>query len=94
MATDRTPPNKRIKRAENSATEWKMKSIERREENERQNLKIKKLESKIKKNAELVSIISKQNEELTALKIELQKAKQKISNQKIKIEEIKKKARL
>jgi chromosome segregation ATPase len=31
MATDKTPAHKRISRAENSATEWKMKAIERRE---------------------------------------------------------------
>lgn len=31
MATDKTPAHKRISRAENSAAEWKMKAIERRE---------------------------------------------------------------
>lgn len=31
MATDKTPVHKRISRAENSAAEWKMKAIERRE---------------------------------------------------------------
>lgn len=31
MATDKTPEHKRISRAENSAAEWKMKAIERRE---------------------------------------------------------------
>jgi predicted nucleic acid-binding Zn-ribbon protein len=31
MATDKTPIRQRITRAENSATEWKMKAIERRE---------------------------------------------------------------
>lgn len=31
MATDKTPAHKRISRAENSATDWKMKAIERRE---------------------------------------------------------------
>lgn len=31
MATDKTPAHQRIARAENSATEWKMKAIERRE---------------------------------------------------------------
>ena len=31
MATDKTPVHKRISRAENSSTEWKMKAIERRE---------------------------------------------------------------
>ena len=34
MATDKTPDRMRISRAENSATEWKMKAIERREANE------------------------------------------------------------
>jgi len=31
MATDKTPPHKRISRAEDSAAQWKMKAIERRE---------------------------------------------------------------
>lgn len=31
MATEKTPPRKRISRAENSAAKWKMKAIERRE---------------------------------------------------------------
>jgi chromosome segregation ATPase len=31
MATDKTPVHKRISRAENSASHWKMKAIERRE---------------------------------------------------------------
>lgn len=31
MATDKTPAHQRISRAENSASEWKMKAIERRE---------------------------------------------------------------
>jgi chromosome segregation ATPase len=31
MATEKTPPHKRISRAEDSATQWKVKAIERRE---------------------------------------------------------------
>lgn len=31
MATDKTPPHKRISRAEKSSANWKMKAIERRE---------------------------------------------------------------
>ena len=31
MATEKTPPHKRISRAEHSAAQWKMKAIERRE---------------------------------------------------------------
>ena len=34
MATDKTPAHLRISRAENSAAEWKMKAIERREATE------------------------------------------------------------
>jgi chromosome segregation ATPase len=34
MATDKTPAHKRISRAENSSTHWKMKAIERREKSE------------------------------------------------------------
>lgn len=54
MATDKTPMHKRISRAENSAIQWKMKAIERREITER--LK-EQLEIEVKniqaKNAEL-----------------------------------------
>lgn len=54
MATDKTPIHKRISRAENSAAQWKMKAIERREAAER--LK-EQLEAEVKnmqiKNAEL-----------------------------------------
>ena len=33
MATDKTPTHKRIKRAETGRDDWKMKALERREEN-------------------------------------------------------------
>jgi len=94
MATERTPPNKRIKRAEDSAADWKMKSIERREEIERLNLKIKDLESKIEKSGEFANIISEQNKQLKALERDLHKAQQKISNQQVEIGGLKKKAHL
>jgi len=94
MATDRTPPNKRIARAESSAAEWKMKSIERREEIERLNLKIKDLESKIEKYGELANIISEQNKKFAGLEHELQKANQRIGDQQAEIENFKKKGRL
>ena len=40
MATEKTPPYKRIKRAEEARTNWKVKASERREENERLKLEL------------------------------------------------------
>jgi uncharacterized protein YlxW (UPF0749 family) len=51
MATDRTPTQKRIKRAEEGRDDWKVKATFRREENE----KLKKdLEKKEKSLSELI----------------------------------------
>lgn len=64
MATDRTPLRKRIERAEKSAIEWKIKAIERREENERLDLTIKDMRAKIEKFDELINNLSQQVESL------------------------------
>jgi len=50
MATEKTPAHKRISRAESSATQWKVKAIERREENEalREQLKTTQENAKVK----------------------------------------------
>lgn len=87
MATDKTPPHKRIERAEQSAANWKMKSIERREEAERLNLKIKGLEEKI---AKTENKIIEQNTQMESLKHDLQQAQLTISKQHGEIEELKK----
>jgi len=54
MATEKTPDHKRISRAENSAQQWKMKAIERRETVEALNEQLETaLENAKIKNAEL-----------------------------------------
>jgi hypothetical protein len=92
MVTDKTPPYKRIERAEKSAIEWKMKSIERREEIERLNLKIKDMEAKIAKSEELTNIIKEQNKQAESLRRELEKASLAIEKQQGEINELKKKS--
>ena len=91
MATDKTPAHKRIARAEKSAIEWKMKSIERREEIESLNLKIKDLANKIEKIDEIGKKISEQDKQIKSLKHDLQKAHLIIEKQHNEIEEFKKK---
>lgn len=57
MVTSRTPPHKRIARAEKAQEEWKMKAIKRREENQqlKQDMKYKnmKLENSKTQNRDL-----------------------------------------
>lgn len=65
MATERTPPKKRIDRAESAKIEWKMKAIERREEAEQ--LKVIATRSKEREN--------KLEEEIRKLKQELNNTK-------------------
>lgn len=96
MATEKTPAHKRISRAENSAAEWKMKAIERREAAEAlksqlatasENLKAKNkaLEESIKNCA----LVEKQVKELTA---KLERADQTITTLQTETNEFKKKA--
>ena len=57
MASEKTPANKRIKRAEQGRDDWKVKALERREENE----KLRNLLKAANQNAEK---LSKEKEEL------------------------------
>jgi predicted nucleic acid-binding Zn-ribbon protein len=91
MPTDKTPLYKRTERAEKSAIKWKMKSIERREEIERLNLKIKDMEVKITKSEEFVDLIKEQKKQRASLGGELEKARLMIAKQQSEIEELKKK---
>ena len=91
MPTDKTPPHKRIERAEKSAIDWKMKSIERREEVERLNLKIKGLEDRIAKIDEIENKIIEQNKQMESLMRDLQQAQLTITKQHGEIEGFKKK---
>lgn len=49
MAKDRTSPSKRTDREETSSSEWKMKAIQRREENELLKERLENLEGKVSK---------------------------------------------
>lgn len=91
MATDKTPPHKRIERAEKSAIKWKMKSNERREEVERLNLIMKGLRARISKNDETKKTIAHQDKQLELLRRDLQQAQLTITKQQSVIEELKKK---
>jgi hypothetical protein len=57
MATERTPPHKRIARAEKAREEWKQKAVRRREENQQLKLELKeknlRLDYSKKENKEL-----------------------------------------
>lgn len=82
MVTERTPPHKRIARAEKAREEWKMKAVKRREENQHlkehlnyKDLKLKHLQSKIRD-----------------LKNELTSAHKKIADHEKSIEKLKKKS--
>lgn len=90
MATDKTPPGKRIQRAEDSAAEWKLKSIERREENERLSLKLQVLEAKLEK---IKPLIPEKDKRIRALEREIEQASQVISTQQSEIENLRKKRR-
>jgi hypothetical protein len=93
MVSDKTPLYKRTERAENSVIEWKMKAIERREEIERLNLKIKDMEVKITQSEEFLDLLKEQKKQMTSLGSELEKARLMIAKQQSEIEELKKKAR-
>ena len=95
MATEKTPPHKRISRAENSAAEWKMKAIERREAAEALQGQLATASENIKiKNAELdqankhCANLEKQLSELTG---QLKTANQAITNLQTEMNAFKKK---
>jgi archaellum component FlaC len=82
MATERTPPHKRIKRAEEGRDTWKIKAIERREESQRLKLELERKEESLttkedeikelkKAIAASIKTINKQQEELENLKKKL-----------------------
>lgn len=95
MATDKTPAHQRISRAENSATEWKMKAIERREAAEAlkeqlatasKNIKIK--DAELDESNKRCANQEKQVSELTAL---LKLANQAINKLQAEMDALKKK---
>lgn len=82
MATDKTPVHQRIARAENSATEWKMKAIERREAAEALKQQLVTASKNIQlKGAELEetnSLCAKQAKQIDALTKELELTNQQV----------------
>ena len=82
MATDRTPKHKRIKRAETGRDVWKLKAIERREENEKLKYELKSKED----------LLLKAQNQIQKLESKLSFEKEKISEQNLLIENLKKKS--
>lgn len=91
MAADRTPLSKRIERAEKSAIEWKIKAIERREENERLDLTIKDMGAKIEKFDEFINQFNNLSQQVESLKSDLEKERQIVAKLQSENEELKKK---
>ena len=91
MATEKTPPLKRIARAEKSSQDWKLKAIKRREEAAQLKNEMKNLRVKIKKNENIENTITKLNSEIETLRFELDKAMQIDKARLDEIEELKKK---
>lgn len=81
MATEKTPKHKRIKRAEEGRDQWKVKALERREENE-------KLKSELDKTVERFDSLCDQ---ISGLKNELDVASKKIAKLEKEAEGFKKK---
>ena len=81
MATDKTPTHKRIKRAEEGRDQWKMKALERREENE-------KLKLELNSTTERLDCLSDQN---SRLQKELDEANKMVAKLKKEAEVFKKK---
>lgn len=96
MATEKTPPHKRIERAEKSAVEWKMKAIERREEAEQLKRQLdhanERLETHNKELNELKTGYINTQKQLQDLTNKLESANQTINEKQLEIHEIKKKA--
>jgi archaellum component FlaC len=81
MVSDKTPPHKRIKRAEKGREEWKVKATERREENQ-------KLKAEIKLKDARAKLLS---DEIRELKIRLEAAKNESSKRDVELQKFKKK---
>jgi len=96
MATDKTPAHKRISRAENSASEWKMKAIERREAAEALKEQLATASENIRtKNAELEEANKRcahQEKQLRELAGQLELANQAITKQQAEMNAFKKKS--
>ena len=82
MANDRTPKHKRIKREETGRDDWKLKAIERREENEKLR---KELQSK-------ENILLETQNQIQDLEAKLILQREKISEQDTMIANFKKKS--
>jgi chromosome segregation ATPase len=95
MATDKTPIHKRISRAEDSAAEWKMKAIERREAAEALKEQLARaLENVQIKNAELDEAnkrCANQEKQLNELAEQLKLANQAITKLQAEMNALKKK---
>jgi tetrahydromethanopterin S-methyltransferase subunit G len=92
MTKDRTPPSKRIEREETSSSDWKMKAIQRREENELLKERLENLEGKVSKfEGRLNQAIDKSI--VDDLKRQLEIANKIIAHQQKEILELKKKPR-
>lgn len=81
MATEKTPTHKRIKRAESGREEWKVKALERRDENQR-------LKSILKSKEDHLTELSAIN---NVHRTKLNEAEKKISKLEAEIENLKKK---
>lgn len=92
MTKDQTPSNKRNDREEKSSSEWKMKAIQRREENELLKKRMENLEAKVDK---LVGFLNQEKDKSTIddLKRQLEIATNIIAHQQEEILEFKKKSR-
>ena len=83
MVTDKTPPHKRIARAEKGREEWKMKAIERREEAEKLKLDLELKDTRL-------YFFEQQNQEL---RDKIAAAESQIADQQKTIENLKKNSR-
>jgi hypothetical protein len=83
MVTDKTPPHKRIARAEKGRDEWKTKAIARREEAEKLKLDLELKDTRLHFT----------NEQLKMLREQLAAAKIQIADQQKTIENLKKNSR-
>ena len=82
MATNKTPTHKRIKRAESGRDDWKVKALERRDENQR-------LKSILKSREDHLSELSALSNEQ---RVKLNEAEKKIAKLEGEIDNLKKKA--
>lgn len=82
MATDKTPDHKRIKRAEEGRNAWKIKALERREENEKLRLEInektERLDSLSDQNSRLEKELSEASKRIAKLEKEAESVKKKL----------------